>query len=144
MDSLRDSSRDTQRSRAVIHGHAAVINLGLLSLGLILILLTSPAKAQEASSARELARNVGCLTCHGVESRSNDDEVGPPFGAISEKNQDDQTARERLMKSISLGSKGGWGPTTRGVPMPPYSARLTKDEIVRLTDWIMSLPAATR
>ena len=115
------------------------MNARLPGLTSLLIFLASAANADEASSVAEIAQNVGCLACHGVDKRSNDDQVGPPFRAVAERYRGDATARQKLMKSISTGSKGDWGAMTRGVPMPPYSGRLTKDEIARLTDWILAL-----
>lgn len=115
------------------------MNARLPGLASFLILLATAAHADEASSVARFAQNVGCLECHGVDKRSNDDQVGPPFGAVAERYRGDATARDRLMSSISTGSKGEWGAMTRGVPMPPYSGRLTKDEIARLTDWILAL-----
>src|SRR5262245_56727833 len=117
----------------------AAMKAYLTVLASVLVLLASAAHADEASPLATFARDVGCLTCHALDKRSNDDEVGPPFRAVAEKYRGNTTARDKVMTSISTGSKGDWGPMTRGVPMPPYSGRLTRDEIARLTDWILTL-----
>jgi cytochrome c len=44
-----------------------------------------------------------------------------------------------LIETVKNGGKGHWTEVTGGVPMPPFSPRLTDAEITRLVDWILSL-----
>jgi len=81
-----------------------------------------------------LAKNYRCLECHS----SNKVKVGPSFRKISERYRGDATARSQLIQRVKQGSKGNWTDITGGVPMPPYSGRLTNTEIEQLVDWVLS------
>ena len=50
---------------------------------------------------------------------------------------DRNSVRKDLIEKIKNGSKGNWTHLTRGVPMPPFSKRLTDEQIAILVDWII-------
>ena len=75
------------------------------------------------------------LECHSVDK----DVVGPTYRAVAERYKDDPRARKTLFDSVKNGSKGKWTRVTGDGPMPPHSARLSKSDIERLVDWVLSL-----
>jgi len=83
----------------------------------------------------ELAKRSGCLACHKVNTKV----IGPPWMDVSTKYLGDSGARERLIKKIKKGGKGNWTEVTGGVPMPPYSPRVSDENIGRLVDFVLSL-----
>jgi len=101
--------------------------------------ITEDISLYEIQDFQELARQNGCFECHGMVK----DKVinGPSFSDISEKYKSDTLSlvKTNLVNAVSQGSKGNWTELSKGVPMPPYSGRLTDIEIDRLVDWILSL-----
>lgn len=81
-----------------------------------------------------LARQSGCLECHGT----NNTIKGPTFQDIAAKYQNAADARTALIETVKHGGKGNWSDMTGGVPMPPYSPRLSDKQIVKLVDWVLS------
>jgi len=47
------------------------------------------------------------------------------------------SARGALVDAVKRGSKGNWTERSHGVPMPPFSARLSDEQIMRVVDWIL-------
>jgi cytochrome c len=91
-------------------------------IGFVICVLLSSARAimaQERASMApaDLAKSVGCLACHGGDKNA----VGPTWTEIAARYKDDD-----------------WTRMSHGVPMPPYSPRLTDDEITRLVNWILT------
>lgn len=84
-----------------------------------------------------LARDSGCLKCHGVDEKV----VGPPYRAVAERYKQDPRARKTLYDSVKNGSKGKWSEVTGDASMPPHSASLSKSDIERLVDWVLSFQA---
>lgn len=82
-----------------------------------------------------LARKSGCLACHSVEKKV----VGPAWMDVSKKYKGDAGAREQLIKKVHTGGKGNWTEVTGGVPMPPYSPRVSDADIEKLVDFVLSL-----
>ncbi len=93
--------------------------------------LASAFVAAPAMADLELAKKSGCLACHSVDAKI----VGPGWKEVAAKVSD----RARIVDSIKKGSKGNWTAVTGGVPMPPYSPRVSDENIEKLTDFIMSL-----
>lgn len=46
-------------------------------------------------------------------------------------------ARDALIQTVTHGGKGNWTAVSHGVPMPPFSKRLSDAEIRRLIDWVL-------
>jgi cytochrome c551/c552 len=91
--------------------------------------------AGQALSDESLAKKSGCLECHNIDKNI----IGPPFHDIAEKYKNDPQARMALIQTVKNGGKGNWTEISHGVPMPPYSPRLSDDEIERLVDWVLKL-----
>ncbi len=93
--------------------------------------LASAFVAAPAMADLELAKKSGCLACHSVEAKV----VGPAWKDVAAQVKD----RARIISSIKKGSKGNWTAVTGGVPMPPYSPRVSDGNIEKLADFIMGL-----
>jgi len=93
--------------------------------------LASAFVAAPAMADLELAKKSGCLACHSVEAKV----VGPAWKDVAAQVKD----RDRILNSIKKGSRGNWASVTGGVPMPPYSPRVTDANIEKLADFIMGL-----
>lgn len=85
--------------------------------------------------ALALAQQSGCLACHKIEAKL----VGPAWQDVSAKYRDDPEARARLAAKVKQGGQGNWTEVTGGMPMPPYSPRVSDENIERLVAFILSL-----
>lgn len=104
--------------------------------------LTIPAAAvmmmgigQASADELELAKKSGCLACHSVDKKV----VGPAWKDVAEKYKGDSGAKAALIEKVSKGGKGNWTSVTGGVPMPPYSPRVSEADIEKLVDFVLSL-----
>ncbi|NJM30318.1 MAG: c-type cytochrome [Rhizobiales bacterium] len=84
---------------------------------------------------QELARTNGCFQCHKPGNAG----VGPSFAEIAAKYRGNEAARASLIVAVKAGSKGNWTALSKGVPMPPFSPRISDGDIERLVDWIKGL-----
>ena len=91
--------------------------------------------AAPAMADLDLAKKSGCLACHSVDKKV----VGPGWKDVADKYKGDAGARAALITKISKGGKGAWTSVTGGVPMPPYSPRVSDANIEALTDFILGL-----
>jgi len=91
--------------------------------------------AQAAYANLELAKKSGCLACHSVDHKV----VGPAWKDVAAKYKGDAGAREALIKKVHTGGKGNWTAVTGGVPMPPYSPRVSDENIETLVDFVLGL-----
>ncbi|HVI70080.1 MAG TPA: c-type cytochrome [Pyrinomonadaceae bacterium] len=104
------------------------------ALGLFIVVSQAlPQSAQPAPA--EFAKNRGCFECHSVDKKV----TGPAYKDVANRYKNDENARAALIETVKNGGKGHWTEVTGGVPMPPFSPRLTDAEITRLVDWILSL-----
>lgn len=94
---------------------------------------------QQTRADESLARKGGCLECHNVNKKDEKRLVGPAFQEIAAKYHGNARARDALIETVKKGGKGNWNEISNGVPMPPYSPRLTDAEIRKLVDWVLSL-----
>jgi cytochrome c len=88
-----------------------------------------------AEEGLDLAKKSGCLACHSVEHKV----VGPAWMDVSKKYKGDAGARAALIKKVHTGGKGNWTAVTGGVPMPPYSPRVSDENIEKLVDFVLGL-----
>jgi cytochrome c len=95
----------------------------------LMIISTGQARADEV-----LAKKSGCLECHSVDKKV----IGPAYREIAAKYKDDARARDALIEKVKKGGKGNWTEVTGGVPMPPFSGRLSAAEIEQLVAWVLS------
>lgn len=89
----------------------------------------------QASADLALAKKSGCLACHSVEKKI----VGPAWKDVAAKYKGDAGAKDRLVGKVKKGGKGNWTKVTGGAPMPPYSPRVSDENIGKLVDFIMAL-----
>ncbi len=97
------------------------------------VALASTFVAAPAMADLALAKKSGCLACHSVEAKV----VGPAWKDVAAKYKG-QSA-DAIMPSIKGGSKGKWTSVTGGVPMPPYSPRVSDENIEKLANFILGL-----
>ena len=111
--------------------------IGILAAAVMIVslgqLLTDETPADKAPTDLALAKKSGCFECHSVDKKS----IGPAFHDIAAKYKGDARARGALIETVTQGGKGNWTEVSRGVPMPPYSRRLSKAEIEYLVDWLL-------
>lgn len=95
--------------------------------------MSSPAVAADGVAAEKLARQEGCLRCHGID-RGKD---GPAYKEVAAKYKGKADAEGRLVKHLSTGEK---------VKFPDgheeeHKIPKTKDpeQIKNLIQWILSL-----
>jgi len=96
----------------------------------LMIISAGQALAEEA-----LAKKSGCLECHSVNKKG----IGPALHDIAAKYRGNGRARDALIETVRKGGKGHWTDVTGGVPMPPFSPRLSDAEIQHLVDWVLGL-----
>ncbi len=101
-----------------------------LATGAALMFAAAPAPAD-----MDLARASGCLACHALEAKI----VGPSWKDVNARYAGQPGAREMLIDKIKLGGRGNWTDVTGGVPMPPYSPRVSDEDIARLVDFVLGL-----
>ena len=82
-----------------------------------------------------LAQQSGCLACHSIEKKV----VGPAWQDVAARYKGNAPARAELIAKVKAGGKGNWTEVTGGVPMPPYSPRVTDENIAALVDFVLSL-----
>lgn len=92
------------------------------------------AKALSHDEGLALAGKSGCLACHKIEAKL----VGPAWRDVSKRYQGDPDAKARLVAKVKSGGKGNWTEVTGGVSMPPYSPRVSDENIERLVTFVLS------
>jgi len=78
-----------------------------------------------------LAKKSGCLACHSVDKKI----VGPGWKDVAAKYKGVASAKADLIGKVKSGGKGVWG----AAPMPPYSPRVSDENIEKLVDFILAL-----
>ncbi len=89
----------------------------------------------DRESGIALAKKSGCLACHSIENKV----VGPAWNDVSARYKDDAGAKAQLVEKVKKGGKGNWTEVTNGVPMPPYSPRVSDKDIETLVGFVLSL-----
>ena len=85
--------------------------------------------------AFKVLKHGGCLACHAMTKKI----VGPSWKAIADRYRNTPEARDELIQKVKRGGKGRWNDLTGGVPMPPYSPRVSDDDIRLLVDKILAI-----
>jgi len=91
--------------------------------------------AMSAQADLGLAKKSGCLACHTVDKKV----VGPAWKDVAKRYAGQDDARSTLIEKVKKGGKGNWAEVTKGVPMPPYSPRVSDQDIATLVDFILKL-----
>jgi len=81
-----------------------------------------------------LANKSGCLVCHKIETKL----VGPAWRDVSKRYKGDHEAKSSLIAKVKAGGKGNWTEVTGGIAMPPYSPRVSDENIEKLVTFILS------
>ena len=82
-----------------------------------------------------LARKSGCLSCHSIDKKV----VGPAWKDVATRYKNKKDARVFLVEKVSKGGRGNWIDVVGNVAMPPYSPRVSKENIELLVDFVLSL-----
>lgn len=82
-----------------------------------------------------LARKSGCLSCHAVDKKV----VGPAWRDVAKRYKDDPNAKSKLINKVSKGGRGNWTDVVGPAAMPPYSPRVTDENIAQLVEFVLSL-----
>ncbi len=88
-----------------------------------------------AAEMPPLAKKSGCTACHAIDHKV----VGPAWMDVSKRYAGDAGAKDTLVNRVKTGGKGNWTEVTGGVPMPPYSPRVSDGDIAELVDFILGL-----
>jgi len=118
-------------------------------LGVALASSAAFASVAMAEEGLDLAKKSGCLACHAVDHKV----VGPAWMDVSKKYKGvkEMTAtltdgtvakgapKDVLNQKVHKGGKGNWTAVTHGVPMPPYSPRVSDADIAKLVDFVLGL-----
>jgi len=102
-----------------------------LALGFMVSMAPLVVQADEL----DLARKSGCLACHSIEKKV----VGPAWSDVAARYRNNDAARAQLIDKVKRGGRGNWVQVTGGVPMPPYSPRVSDANIELLVDFILAL-----
>jgi len=97
-----------------------------------LLALSGQASAEDGLA---LAKKSGCLACHSVEKKV----VGPAWMDVSKRYKGDAGARDRLIAKVKKGGKGNWTKVVGKAVMPPYSPRVSDENIGKLVDFVLGL-----
>lgn len=90
-----------------------------------------------------LAEKSQCLSCHALDTKV----IGPAWNDVSARyNQEirsgkisEEAVEGALEKKIAMGGKGNWISVTGGMSMPPNYPRVTRENIRKLAQFILSL-----
>ncbi|OWW18764.1 c-type cytochrome [Noviherbaspirillum denitrificans] len=97
------------------------------------LFVAQPSLAVDAAAAEKLARQEGCLRCHGID-RPKD---GPAYKQIAEKNRGKPDAEARLIKHLSSGTKVKFEDGHEEEHKIPKTK--DADQIKNLIQWVLSL-----
>ena len=101
----------------------------------IAVFMCAVSAANAAESETELVKISGCSACHDINAKL----VGPSWKDIAARYRNDPNAKTVLMAKVRNGSRGAWTDVTGGIPMPPYSQRVSDADIEKLIDYILGL-----
>ncbi len=89
-----------------------------------------------ASADEALAKASGCFACHSIERKV----LGPAWKDVSAKYAGDKEAgKAHLLTKVAKGGKGVWADQGITAAMPPYSPRVSDENIEKLVDFILGL-----
>jgi cytochrome c len=97
--------------------------------------MTALVMSGSAFADLDLAKKSGCLACHSVDKKI----VGPAWKDVGAKYKGDAGAKAELIAKVKKGGKGNWTQVTGGAPMPPYSPRVSDENIEKLVTFVLSL-----
>lgn len=87
------------------------------------------------SSFMLLAKQSGCFACHSIQNKI----VGPSWQDVSTRYRGSIEAEAMLIDKVKQGGSGNWTDITGAAPMPPYSPRVSDENITLLVQEILKL-----
>jgi len=88
------------------------------------------------SADEALAKASGCFACHSIEKKV----LGPGWKDVAAKYAGDKAAgKAYLLTKVAKGGKGAWADAGITAAMPPYSPRVSDENIEKLVDFILAL-----
>ena len=90
------------------------------------------AASAEAADPQALARDYGCMVCHGLVRK----QVGPSFAQVAERYRGDPAKAASLAVKIRSGSVGTWGRV-----IMPRQPKVSEADAALLAAWVLSQPA---
>lgn len=97
----------------------------------------APVSTTAHADALALARKSGCLACHAIDKKV----VGPAWQDVAKRYANNAAARAQLIEKVAKGGKGNWADVVGTAAMPPYHPRASMEDIGKLVDFVLSLPA---
>ncbi|MCI0507061.1 MAG: c-type cytochrome [Gammaproteobacteria bacterium] len=97
----------------------------------------APASTTAHADSLALARKSGCLACHAIDKKV----VGPAWQDVAKRYANNSGARAQLIEKVAKGGKGNWTDVVGTAAMPPYHPRASMEDIGKLVDFVLSLPA---
>ncbi len=82
-----------------------------------------------AMNTVDLAKQSGCLNCHGVDQKI----VGPAFREVARRYQGEAAVDGKLLAKVKAGGAGAWGQ----IPMPA-NPTLAEADAKAIVDWILA------
>ncbi|WP_292932629.1 c-type cytochrome [Noviherbaspirillum sp.] len=110
-----------------------ITRLGAAALAVAAFSISGHAFAADAVAAEKLARQEGCLRCHGIE-RGKD---GPAYKEVAAKFRGKADAEARLLHHLSSGEKAKFPDGHEEEHKIPKTKDM--DQIKNLVQWILSL-----
>ncbi|HJV83432.1 c-type cytochrome [Noviherbaspirillum sp.] len=110
-----------------------ITKLGAAALAISAFSISGHALAADAVAAEKLARQEGCLRCHGIE-RGKD---GPAYKDVAAKFRGKADAEARLLHHLSSGEKAKFPDGHEEEHKIPKTKDM--DQIKNLVQWILSL-----
>jgi len=96
---------------------------------------TPPSTTSQQDDMLALAKKSGCMACHAIDKKV----VGPAWNDVAKRYTGNTSARKQLIEKVSKGGKGNWTDVVGSVAMPPYHPRVSKENIGKLVDFVLSL-----
>jgi len=97
---------------------------------------TSGLAAVNIEDGTALAKKSGCFACHAIDRKI----LGPSWKDVAAKYADDKAAgKAHLLTKVAKGGKGVWADAGIVAPMPPYSPRVSDENIEILVDFVLGL-----
>jgi cytochrome c len=107
--------------------------LGAWALAMGLFAVSPECAALDVIAAQTLARQSGCLQCHGVYQKKS----GPPWKEVAAYYHGEKGAEERLYRHLTTGRKARFDDGHE--ESHPIVKTSDPDRIANLVNWILSL-----
>jgi cytochrome c len=105
----------------------------IITSAALLTILSLQAQTPESEKTQQLIKKYECYTCHN----NTKERYGPTFEEIALRYKDNPNALTALSAIVKNGNKGNWAEVSKDSPMPPYSGRLSDDQIKDIIKWML-------